>query len=354
MKYICILALLLEYSISVFAQIGGRNIFDFLRLPPNALTAALGGTVVSLQDRASYALQNPAALHDSAHTHLNFSIHDFIGDLSYGTVAYAHSIPEVGNFQMGIQYFHYGTFQGADVFGNLQSTFTANDLAFIVGTSRTWGKFSAGANFKLIHSAFAYQSLWGITVDFGGMYTNLSKGLGIGCVFRNLGFQLNSLAGERYSLPFEILLGISQRVPHTPFRISLTLTNLQQPRLVKNDEVQPIQYDLTGKPIPPPNRTVDNIFRHCIWGLELLLHRNFHIRVSYNHQRRQELKAAEQTFSFHGFSLGAGIKINRFFLDYAYSGYHSFANAHFFTITTSIQAFRKRKGETTESKGENK
>jgi hypothetical protein len=324
-------------------QIGGRNIFDFLRLSPNAQISALGGAVISISDKQiGYALQNPAALSDSAHTQINLSVHDYIGDLAYGTVSYAHSIPGIGNFQAGIQYFNYGTFQEADLFGNLQGAYTANDLAFILGASRAFGKFSAGANFKLINSVFAYQSIWGGTLDFGGMYHNPQSGTGVGLLLRNFGFQLNSLQGERYGLPFEILLGVTQRVPHTPFRVSLTLTNLQQPILVKNPDNLPIQYDLAGNPIRPPNRTVDNIFRHCIFSLELLVHKNFIIRLGYNHQRRQELKAPEQFFGLQGFNIGAGLKVNRFTFDYAFASYHSYSGAHFFTIGTSIQSFKKK------------
>lgn len=340
---IVLLFLLVGYTKVAQAQIGGRNIFDFLRLSPNAQTSALGGAIVSIHDKQiGYALQNPATLSDSAHTQINLSINDYIGDLAYGTVSYAHSIPDVATFHAGIQYFNYGTFQEADIFGNLQGTYTANDLAFIVGASRAFGKFSAGANFKLINSVFAYQSIWGATLDFGGMYHNHKSGTGVGLVLRNFGFQLNSLQGERYGLPFEILLGVTQRVPHTPFRVSLTLTNLQQPILVKNDDNLPIQYDLAGNPILPKSRTVDNIFRHCIFGLELLVHKNFIIRLGYNHQRRQELKAQDQFFSLQGLTIGAGLKINRFTLDYAFSSYHSYTNAHFFTIGTSIQSFKKK------------
>lgn len=90
------------------------------------------------------------------------------------------------------------------------------------------------------------------------------------------------------------------------------------------------------------NNTIDNIFRHIIINGEFLLgkNENLRLRAGYNHLRRKELSLS--TFrSLAGFSLGFGLKINVFKLDYGV-GYHHVAGAtNHITISTNMGKFLK-------------
>ena len=49
----------------------------------------------------------------------------------------------------------------------------------------------------------------------------------------------------------------------------------------------------------------DMFFRHTIWAVEILPHKNFYIIASYNHRRQKEM-AIKDKRSIAGFALGAG------------------------------------------------
>ncbi|MBK8349441.1 MAG: hypothetical protein IPL08_18260 [Saprospiraceae bacterium] len=91
------------------------------------------------------------------------------------------------------------------------------------------------------------------------------------------------------------------------------------------------------------SQSVDNVFRHIIINGEFLLGRNenLRLRAGYNHLRRKELSLTTYR-SLAGFSLGFGIKVNAFKLDYGV-GYHHIAGAtNHVTISTDLGKFFKK------------
>lgn len=340
-----ILAIALGTTGVIYAQVAGTQIYTFLKQAPSARLAALGGSNVSIYDGDPFfAFQNPAILDSASHGRLSLSFVDYLADINYGTASYAHAVKNVGIFHGGIQYQNYGTFTEADEFGTKLGTFSASDLAIIAGASRSFGKLRLGANLKAVQSSIQRLSAWGLTADFGGLYYHPKLELGVGVSLRNFGFQLNQFlpGGGRASVPFEIQVGVTKRIPHTPMRFSITGTNLQQPSLIYVNPNAPVEYDLAGNVVPKKSVTADNIFRHLIFGVEFLLSKHFHIRLAYNHQRRAELKTINQNFTLGGFSFGLGLRINRFFLDYGYANYHAIGGVHQFSLATEFSRWKKK------------
>ena len=52
----------------------------------------------------------------------------------------------------------------------------------------------------------------------------------------------------------------------------------------------------------------DKLLRHTSFGTEIILSKNFHIRVGYNYQRQKELKISTKR-GMSGFSFGFGISL---------------------------------------------
>jgi hypothetical protein len=325
-------------------QIGGLNTYDFLRLPPTARIAALGGGMISLRDAdPNFAFQNPAILNDSTHGRISVNAAIVPTGSSFGTASYAHTFRNIAHVWGGVHYQNYGQLQEADEFGNRYGTFGASDVALLAGAARDFGRFHTGMNVKLINSNLYQFSAWAAAIDIGTLYYHEKLDLGVGLVLRNFGGTLDAYTpgGATPTLPFELQVGLSKRVPFTPMRFTLTLTNLETPVLARNDPNAPQQFDLAGNPIPPPNLTVDNIFRHTIFGLEFLLSKHFHLRVGYNHKRRQELiTPSESAISMRGVSLGLGLRIWKFNLDYAYQNFHTLGGLHQFSLATYLHRFQ--------------
>ncbi len=329
------------------AQIGGRHVYDFLNLAPSARHAAIGGINVSTwDDDPSFAAQNPALLNDSMHQKLALSFVNYLADIGYGYAGYSHTREGIGSFHGAIQYVSYGNMQSADEYGNITGEFSARDLAVTVGYSRTLdrleqGTLRYGVNLKVISSSLApgFGSV-GIATDLGAAYRSPEKLFSAGLVMKNLGVQLSSYVpgAAREPLPFEIVAGVSNKLRYMPLRFSLTFIQLEHPNLVYIDPNAPIEFDLSGNPIEPPNQMADRIFRHVVFGGEFLLGRSLRLRAGYNHLRRQELRANNRA-GMTGFSLGAGIRLRRFAIDYGFSSYglNSVFNTHQFSVRMNLK-----------------
>ena len=79
----------------------------------------------------------------------------------------------------------------------------------------------------------------------------------------------------------------------------------------------------------------DELMRHIVIGGELLLSKNFSLRVGYNYRRRQEMKV-ESKVSTVGFSWGFGFRVSRFTFNYARSAYHLVGSPNYITISTHL------------------
>lgn len=344
MKYWIILLLACIPALAT-AQIGGRNVYDFLNLSPSARISSLGGVNISTYDQdLNFAYLNPALNNDSMHQSISTSVANYLSDITYGYTGYAHTFENVGNFHAGIQYLSYGKMVEADVYGNQTGRFSASDLALVVGGSRKVNFFRMGANLKLVNSNVSrYRSHFALAADLGGSYISESGNFTAGMVFKNIGFNLSKWEtpeGLNTPLPFEVQIGISQKLEHMPLRFSITTTNLQTPKLIYYDKDAPVQLDLSGDTIVTKFPVFDNIFRHFVFGTEFLLSKGFNLRAGYNHIRRQELRSQNRG-GISGFSFGVGIKVKMFRFDYALSSFHAIGPTHQFSLSTNIGKFRK-------------
>ncbi len=306
---------------------------DFLALPNSPLLTALGGKNVSIKDRdLAVASFNPAVLDSSDAYIAEFSFIDYFAGISYGFSGFSIPVTSEAFVYASVKYMNYGEFVQADPYGNKIGTFTGNNFLFTLGASRHYGKFRAGMNINFYYSELANVSASGLTADFGGLYTDKERGLDIGFAVNNLGKELKSYAQNPgiQGLPTEILLGITKRVPHTPFRLSLTFQELQSPKLVyRTSPEEEVKWHA-------------DFIRHVIFGTEILLGKNLNLQFGYNFRRRRELKPPEKAFTLTGLGLGVAIKIKGFNIRYAYTGYYSVGGMNSLGISKNIQDFWKK------------
>jgi hypothetical protein len=340
------LILLACLPIVAAAQIGGRHVFDFLNLSSSARVASLGGANISTSDYdLNMAYQNPALCSDSMHQGISSSVANYLSDITYGYAGYSHTFDNIGSFHTGIQYLSYGKMIESDVYGNQTGRFSASDLALVVGGARQVNQFRIGANVKFVNSNISrYRSHFALGMDLGGAYVSDNQLFTAGMVFKNMGFNLTKWQtpeGVNTPLPFEIQIGISQRLKHMPLRFSVTTTNLQTPKLIYYDKDAPPQIDLSGDTIQTKFPFFDNVFRHTVFGTEFLISKGFNLRAGYTHMRRQELRSLNRG-GIAGFSFGFGIKVKMFRFDYALSSFHAVGPTHQFSLSTSVGGFRKK------------
>ena len=120
------------------AQIGGKNAYEFLSLPASARITALGGNLISVHDEdVSLALGNPATLNEKMHNRFSIAHNFHFADIQNGYVSYGRNFNKWKlNTHVGIQYINYGEFVRADILGQQDGTFGANETAFVLGASK--------------------------------------------------------------------------------------------------------------------------------------------------------------------------------------------------------------------------
>ena len=127
-----------------------------------------------------------------------------------------------------------------------------------------------------------------------------------------------------------------------PIRFSVILTHLETPDMtyINTNAAQTINL-ATGLPIVQNITLADKVFRHFIFGAEILVSQNFNIRLGYNVERRQELSIPNDKGTV-GYSIGAGIRINKFHISYGLTEYSLAGASNTFTITSNLSEFTQR------------
>ena len=349
--------LLCLFQIGVFAQIGGTKVYRFLDLPIPARSSALGGATSAIwDDDVNLAYSNPALLRPESAKQLSLNYVNYVSDLNYGNFAYAHHLKKYGTLGVGLQYFNYGTFQGRDEYDEETENFKAADYSLNLSFAKNINKdstLSLGATLKTIYSHYDIYYSLGSAVDVGLTYHD-KKNLTVSLLAKNYGRQWKTYSetSPREDLPFDLQIGISKKVAKAPFRLIA-----QYDQLLKWDltYVNPLDVDkdidpFTNQPIVKTKRQIrrekisdglDKFGRHLTVGTEVILTKNFNIRVAYNFRRGKEMALPDRKV-VNGLSLGFGFKINRFHLNYGFSKYALTGNAHTFGITTNLNYFHKK------------
>ena len=325
-------------SAPAFAQLGGNATYQFLNLISSPRQAALGGKIITNVDYdVTQGLYNPATINLEMDNQLALNYSNYLGDISYGTAAYAYTIDRrVQTFHAGITYVNYGSFDGYDENGNSTGTFTGNETALSFGYAFQIGfsDFYAGANIKLISSKLEQYSSLGGALDIGLIYINEFLELNAALAIRNIGTQFTTYAGLNEPLPFEVDLGFSQKLKNVPIRWHLTFENLQQWPIAAANPAR-VTTDLSGNQTQEEIGFLSQLIRHTIVGTELFPDRGFNIRLGYSFRRAEELRILEQR-NFSGLSFGIGIKFNKLRLSYTHARYSSASNTSFLGVQISL------------------
>lgn len=162
-----------------------------------------------------------------------------------------------------------------------------------------------------------------------------------------MGAELTTYNGSGFGTPLDIQVGVSKRLKYLPFRLTIIAHQLHKANVRYDDPDKLVQTDIFGEPVKVNKfgESIDNIFRHIIINGEFMLgkNENLRLRAGYNHLRRKELSL--RTFrSLAGFSLGFGIKVSAFKLDYGVGYYHVAGATNHISISTDLgRLFKKCK-----------
>jgi len=316
--------------------IAQKKEFSFLDLPQNATINAMGGRCISYSNGGSTSYIANPSLMDSipmANADLEFSF--LAGVAGISNLAYSTEISNTGYWNFGAQYFNFGTFDGYDEIGNKTGTFNSYDFAVVVGKSHQVGPFSMGGNLKFVQSSISQYSSNAILFDLGSTFSHPHKDLQLSLLVRNVGFYTSQFSGTNNgSLPLNVLAGATFKPEHMPFRFTLTLHHLNNWGNAYFDPDSNLEEN--EKP-----GTVDKVFRHMSFGLELLLGKHVSVYGGYDYLKRKELSISQKK-GLSGYSFGTTIRVKRFQLSYGNGIYHIAGSNHQIGLNFNLNLKRKK------------
>ena len=291
----------------------GQTTYKFLDVDMSARAAALGGSFVTNNDDVDVLFYNPAGMGFLEKDPVSFSFVKHLMDINLFSLAYSTEFENIGRFGTAIKYINYGTFDGADEFGNKTGEFGAGELAFILGYTNTFTEnFYYGANAKVIYSSIADKSSSAIGLDLGINYEIPKQQLNLAAAVLNLGTQLSSYIDTKEDLPLDVTIGISKRLENLPVRLSLDFHQLNKDR--------------------------DELYQHLkgfTIGAEFYLSEVFTLRFGYDNEARSDLKVGSSS-GIAGFNGGLGVKVSEYSFSYGYSSLGTIGAMHRIGLSTSI------------------
>lgn len=295
--------------ISVAAAQDGSNAFTFLNIPMSTRIYGLGGVNISLvDDDVSTIEQNPALLGGEMSGQISLSYMRYVGSSNFAGLRYAHSAGERAAWSAAIHYFGYGDMTETDASGNIIGNFSPKDATFMVAYSHDiTDRLRGGINVKGVYSTYAEYSSAALATDLGINYYDPDKDLSLSAVVSNLGGQIKKFNDESDRLPIDIRLGWSQTFGTFPLRLSVTAWNLTKWNLPYYEYGDG---STDGRPVEKSSFT-SNLFRHLVFGADLVTSPNWYLGVGYNYKTRTDMQTHHRNM-LSGFSLSGGIRVSNF------------------------------------------
>ncbi len=310
-----LLAIALAVPSLLVAQNESQTEYNMLRLPVSAHAAALGGDNITLvEDDASLMFENPALLCNVASRTIGLNYMNYMAGVNVLSASYDMAVMERGTVALSAQYIDYGSMKETNVEGTVTGSFSARDIAFAGYFAYLLNDyFSAGIAAKFITSYIAGYNSLGIAVDLGLNFFDPRTEWSVSAVVKNLGGQVKAYNEDYEPMPIDVQVGVSKRLTHTPIRLNLTFVDL--------------------------NHLNYKFFRHVVLGIDLILPYNIWVGAGYNFRRASEMKIGpSDSESSHaaGWSLGAGINMDRFGVNFSWARYHLSGNGIMVNLSYKI------------------
>lgn len=294
-------------------QVGTTSVYEFLRNDVSARAAAMAGSFVSITNDPNVLFYNVAGLGtlDTPRGSVGFFKH--LLDINAGYISYGQSFNDIGYFGGGILYTNYGSFTRTDELGNNIGSFNASDIAVAVGYSNILEEnLYYGASLKFIYSSIAGYRSTGLAGDLGLLYVMPENRISLGISVRNLGRQLSTYLGTQENLPLDVSIGGSIVPRCIPLLLNVNIHKI--------------------------NEQTDNFadrFRAFGVGGEFTLSKVFQLRFGYNNEQRKDLQIGTTT-GLAGFSVGLGVNVSHYKVDYALSSLGTIGSLHRISVGTDF------------------
>lgn len=307
--------------------------YNWLNITSSSRIYGLGGVNISLvNDEIQNIDQNPALLGPEMSGQVAVNYMHYLGGSNFAGARYGHSWGERGAWAANIQYFGYGSVQEVLPDGSIVGSFSPQDVSF--GGSYAHDitdRLRGGISLKMLYSGYAEYTAFAISTDLGINYFDPDKNLSLSVVLANLGGQVKRFAESYDRLPFDVRLGWSQSFGNFPVRFSITAWNLTKWHLPYYETGDGSQNSQPTK----KDTFASNLFRHLVFGADLISNKNFYLGLGYNYKTRTDMATYSRNF-ISGWSIAGGINVKAFNVGIAFSQPHTGATTFMVNLTMSL------------------
>ncbi|MFP4467060.1 MAG: PorV/PorQ family protein [Candidatus Goldiibacteriota bacterium] len=285
-------------AISCFdADAAGTTAGDFLLVSIGARETALGGIHSPFYAKPGAAFKNPAVLDGIIKKHIAFSHYKSVFGENYGRFYYAQPACGTGSVMAGLTYNSVGDLYLTDELGEPVERMDNYDAVLTgVFSFKAGSKLSGGIALNAAASRIHEADNYGMGINLGLLHRNFEKRYLLGASLENLGF--NTSYGDKI-VSWPLL-----------FRAGYGMYMFQHQKDTVLLFVEEVIY------------LIENEGAETALGMEVIYREFFTVRLGYIFGRDEGR-----------LSLGAGVKYDRFDIDYAYQPYFVADNAHRFTVS---------------------
>ncbi|MEA3307839.1 MAG: PorV/PorQ family protein [Elusimicrobiota bacterium] len=275
----------------------------FLKVGAGAKASAMGE--VSVLSDAVAIYWNPSGLAAIEKTAVNITYTSLYEEVNHNFVAVSRKALS-GTMGLAVTYTDYGDLEGRDPNALITGNFSAGDMAVSLAYAKKIGNLSFGAALKYIHIKIGDEKGDGFASDAGLNWQTPIKNFSMNLSVLNMGPKFN-FSSDKKSLPLAYNLG-------------LKYTGVKKLDLYADMRIRP--------------RDKDDEF--CL-GAEYRAMENFFIRTGYNSKSAKALKTEDDDGlkaldNLRGLSMGFGIQMKIFDLDYAFTPFGELGNAQRITV----------------------
>ena len=292
-----------------------QEVYSFLRLPVSAHVAALGGENITLtDDDPTVIFHNPSLISNVSDKSINLNFMTYMEGAKTASASFVKGYKERATWGVAAQYMDYGSVKETTVENIQTGSFSVKDIA-VAGSFAYLlsNRFSGGITARFVSSHIASYSSAAVAVDLGINYYDEEHQWSLSAVAKNLGGQISAYDDDFERIPLDLQLGVSKRLIGSPLRLTATLSRL--------------------------NNWDQGFIKHVAIGADLLLGEKIYVAAGYNFRRSSEMKVSDgDGDSNHGagFSIGAGLQLERFKLQAAYAKYHVSASSILINVSYAL------------------
>ena len=287
----------------VFADSAGSDIYNFLKVNPSPISAALGESNTFITSQSFYV--NPAVLPWIGARELSVEQLSYLLGSNFSLINYACPLDDSGAIGFSLGYLGVGGFTRTVADASASGYFEGGDFEYDdILASAGYGKkisrtFSYGVSFKAVRESIDGNTSSGIMLSAGGLYNPQGQGCSWGFGVFNLGPQVKG-----FNLPSGAYLGFSDPI------------------------IKCLKW--TGEGVAFNDGVID-IFS----GLEYNIKELFFLRGGYRYPLADNQLGNQTTINFSG---GIGFNIKSFEFDYAWVPYGDLGATNRVSVTVKFDS----------------